>query len=77
MKIVKDKRVSRFSEGFKDGILEGLFDNISLGSEDEIVLGFIVGASVGSSKLFKDRKFDDTLVGNYLEGEGILYLVVE
>ena len=44
-----DIRSSRFSEGFKDGRPEGLLNEISLGSEDGIVLGYLVGALVGNS----------------------------
>ena len=81
MKIVTGKRFSDCSEGFKDGIIESIFDGTSLGSEDVISLRFLVGssvgASVGSSERFKDSKFYGTLVGNFLEGEGRLSLVVE
>ena len=76
-----DIMASGFSEGLKNGKIEGLFDGISLVSEDVISLRFLVGssvgASVGSSERFKDSKFYGTLVGNFLEGEGRLSLVVE
>ena len=81
MKIVIAKYFSSFSERIKYGILEGLLDRISLGSEDVILLGFTVGASVetsvGSSEIFNDNKFDGTGVGKYLGGESKLYLIVK
>ena len=42
-------RFSCFSEGFKDGRLEVLFDGTSLGSEYIIVWGDLVGSYVGAS----------------------------
>ena len=56
-----------FTKEFKDGILEGLFDGISLGPNDLIILGFLVvssvGVSVGSSEGFKDGNIDGTIWG--------------
>ena len=37
-----DIMASGFSEGLKNGKIEGLFDGISLVSEDVIVLGYLV-----------------------------------
>ena len=58
---------SGFSEGFKDGRFKGLFNGISLVSEDVIVLGYLVGSSFGSNEGFKyhfygkSYRFDENL----------------
>ena len=79
LKIEMDKKFYVLYKGFKYGILEGLFNLISLGSEDVIVLLFLVGASVGASvgsyEGFKYFKVNGTLVESSLEVEGIFYLV--
>ena len=65
-----------FFEVFKYGKFERFFGGIPLGSEDGILLGFLVGASVGSSKIFQDSNLDGTVNGTPLGEEGILYPVV-
>ena len=52
--------------GFKDGKIDGLLGRFSLGPVYGIILGSLVGYSVGSSEVFKDFKIDGTIVGNYL-----------
>ena len=56
---------SGYYEGFHFFKIDGLFNGISLRSEDGILLGSLVeslvGVSVGSSEVFKYGKLDDIL----------------
>ena len=65
-----DIRFSGFSEEFKDGRYEILFGGVTLGSQDGILLGSLVGASVRSSvgiyKVSNDDDLDGTLIGEII-----------
>ena len=66
---------SSSSQGSKNGKLDRLFNEIPLVPQYGIVLGYPVGASVGSSKVFKYGKIDGTINGKSLGVECMVYPV--